>query len=256
MKNAADWKPTKYLIRRGRLRATSDRRHLGAGSWLIADRVAAYYDDALRNFAKGRLLDLGCGTVPLFEAYGVYAEDVCCVDWAGSLHENKHVDIYCDLSERLPLEAADFDCVILSDVLEHIYRPLGLLKEIHRVLKPGGTLLLNVPFLYRVHEAPHDYFRYTEFALGQMAEEADLEVIRLTAIGGAPEVLADLVGKLLAYGGPVGKACASAVQRLTNGFVRLRVGSRVSAKSAKQFPLGYFMVCRKVERPSGLERVG
>ena len=105
--------------------------------------------------------------------------------------------------------------------------------------------MVNVPFLYGVHEAPHDYFRYTEFALRRFAAEAGLEVLRLDAVGGSVEVLADLLAKHLAVLPGLGHALAVAVQALAQAFGRTRPGRRVAARSARSFPLGYFMVCRR-----------
>lgn len=67
-------------------------------------------------------------------------------------------------------------------------------------MKPGGVLLMNVPFHYWIHEAPHDYYRYTEFALRRMLEESGFEMLEMRSIGGALEVITDFLGKFLARG--------------------------------------------------------
>lgn len=85
---------------------------------------------------------------------------------------------------------------------------------IHRVLRPGATALINTPFLYLIHEAPYDFYRYTPYALERMAGSAGLEVIQLDLIGGGMLVIADVLGKLLSNL-PVGGAhLASALQRV------------------------------------------
>ncbi len=104
----------------------------------------------------------------LFPLYGVYKDlvrDTVCVDWDQSLHPSPHLDYTCNLNGVLPLKDEEFDTILLTDVLEHIQDPFCLWKEMTRVLKHGGKVIVGVPFLYPIHEAPHDYFRYTEHAL-------------------------------------------------------------------------------------------
>ncbi|MEM7283506.1 MAG: methyltransferase domain-containing protein [Pseudomonadota bacterium] len=72
----------------------------------------------------------------------------------------------------LPFQDGSVDTVILLEVLEHLEEPRRALEEIQRVLKPGGTLLLSLPFLYPLHDAPYDFQRYTAFGLQRELEES------------------------------------------------------------------------------------
>jgi 2-polyprenyl-3-methyl-5-hydroxy-6-metoxy-1,4-benzoquinol methylase len=114
------WKPSKYVRRRGRLMASRDVREVGIGSRLNADLVAAVYDRELRLHARGRLLDLGCGKVPLHDSYKDFVSGSVCVDWANTAHKNPHLDLECDLTQALPFADLEFETILLSDVLEHI----------------------------------------------------------------------------------------------------------------------------------------
>lgn len=248
MRQADRWTPSKYRLSRGRLVASRDSAELGIGSRLIASVVAARYADALPRYARGRLVDLGCGKVPLYGAYRDLVDAVTCVDWPASPHPSPHVDVHADLDQALPFENASFDTVILADVLEHVPSPQSLCNEIGRLLAPGGHLLANVPFLYGVHEAPHDYGRYTEFALRRFAAEAGLETIELVTLGGSAHVLADLLAKHLARLPLVGQPSAAGIQALVAGLDRTPWGRRAAAHSATRFPLGYFMVAAKNPR--------
>ena len=195
MKNTDNWSPGKYEIRGGRLRATRDNSKLKTASRLVTDLVATRYEAAINAYARGNLVDLGCGNVPLYLAYKDRVSSVTCVDWPATRHKIDHLDYELDLTEKLPFDDAAFDTIILSDVMEHIPTPGQLWAEMYRILTPGGVAIINVPFLYWVHEAPHDYYRYTEYALQRFADDCNFNVVSLEPIGGLPEVLADFIAK-------------------------------------------------------------
>ncbi len=77
-----------------------------------------------------------------------------------------------------------FDTVVCHQVLEHVRNPSGALREIHRVLKPGGTLILSAPHLSRRHELPYDFFRYTQEGLIALLEDTGYEVREVRVHGG------------------------------------------------------------------------
>ncbi len=169
----------------------------------------------------------------------------------GSRHEISHLDVEHDLNQPLPFPEARFDTVVLSDVLEHIARPEVLLGEIRRVLAPGGRLLLNVPFLYWLHEQPHDYYRFTEHALRLLIANAGLSLRLLEAFGGAPQILADVTSKHLQYVPVLGKTLARAVQRAAFEASRLLLAERALEDSRQRFPLGYFLVAERLDEAPG-----
>ena len=241
MRYQEQWRPTKFIMIDGRLRADPTGAHVFVGSRIAADLLAPHYSAALQAHARGRLLDLGCGTVPLFETYRALADEVLCVDWPASLHEKQHIDVFADLSRPLPLRNSSFDTVLLSDVLEHIPNPEDLLAEIARILRPEGRIVIGVPFLYWLHEVPHDFNRYTRYQLTRMLENEGLDVVALTEIGGTPEVLADIMSKTLA---PRPRLAAGFVVMarwlLRRGFVR-----RISQRTRARFPLAYIAIAKK-----------
>ncbi len=126
----------------------------------------------LMNFAirqrvqlRGRVVDLGGGKSPSYwrflDASGI---ELIRVDLANV----GRPQVAASLEDRLPFPANAFDVVLLFNVLEHVYASDQLLTEIYRVLKPGGSLYLFVPFLAQVHPDPDDYRRYTGPALAKM----------------------------------------------------------------------------------------
>lgn len=254
MRDPESWSPSKFVFRGGRLATSRDAREIGKGSRLTADLVAKHYGQHLPQHARGRLLDLGCGKVPLYDVYRDLVSEITCVDWNDSEHGSRHVDVACDLSEPLPFEDDAFDTILLSDVLEHLPEPEALWREMSRVLSPGGTLLMNVPFFYWLHEKPHDYYRYTEFALRRFVARAGLELVLLEAMGGAPEVVVDIGAKMLVQIPKLGGTAALALQGLASALLRTPPGRRLSRSSARDFPLAYILIASQPEAGSALER--
>ena len=76
---------------------------------------------------------------------------------------------------RLPSEAADYDCVLSTQVLEHVEDPAAYLQECYRVLRPGGHLLLTTHGIFEDHAVPHDYWRWTAGGLQRMIEDCWLK---------------------------------------------------------------------------------
>jgi hypothetical protein len=110
---------------------------------------------------------------------------------------------------------------------------------------------MNVPFYYPLHETPHDFFRYTEFGLRRFMESSEMRVVYLEPIGGAVEIISDILSKNIVRIPVAGLVAAKVLQQLSWWFVSSRVGSRISRKTSSQFPLGYFMVAERNRGPSG-----
>lgn len=245
MRNKEVWQPTKFEVVNNKLRASRNENNVSVSSRLMVDTVAGFYNKVIPAYVKGFLLDLGCGYVPLYKAYEPFTNDIFCVDWGNSLHRNSYLDIETDLNKPLPLENDTYETVILSDVLEHIRLPESLLKEINRIMKPKGYLLLNVPFYYWLHEEPFDYFRYTKYALRNMLEANGFEIVSLEELGGIPEVIADILAKFWVGFPVIGKFLAKFIQWKTKIFLKISIGKRISKKTANQFPLAYGVVAIK-----------
>ena len=234
MKNAEHWKPSKFIYKNNKLIASRNPNTVGIASRLVVDIVAAKYEANLKNHVTGRLIDLGCGDVPLYEAYKNYCLDCTCADWENTKHKNPYLDYTCNLNEPLPFKKEEFDTIVLSDVLEHILYPDRLWFEMSRILAPGGKIILNVPFFYKLHERPHDYFRYTEYALENFAKSSGFKIIMLKSIGGVPEILTDITSKNIVRIPGIGKYLAILFQKICSLFIRTSVGKRISEKTGKQ----------------------
>lgn len=131
--------------------------------WLVRDGLRRGIADQ-QGYVVGRLLDLGCGWKPYAPLFTDQVTAHVGVDLPTSRSRSTVVDVYAS-GLALPFRAGAFDAVLCTEVLEHVPEPNQLLAEVARVLRPGGALVLTVPWLWATHELPHDYYRYTEFGL-------------------------------------------------------------------------------------------
>lgn len=149
-----------------------------------------------RHFAKGKLLDIGCGNKPYYQLFAPRVKEYVGLDFKKTAGERiGHADI---IGSALDLPFADnfFDTVLSTEVLEHVPSPEQMIKEIHRVLRPGGYVILTTPLFWPLHEKPFDYFRYTPYGLRYLFGGNGLKVMRIDKTTG----LFATVGQLLSYG--------------------------------------------------------
>jgi len=165
------------------------------------------------------------------------------------------VDIACDLTRVVPFRSASFDVIVMMNVLEHVYEAQGLLTRLADLLKANGEIWLVVPFLLKLHQAPHDFARYTPFALRQMAAQAGLSIRHLKGFYDAVFQVNDALGNLWAYALPPRSSLRGLVARLGVFFAQRHInllgallpkGTSVDAdKSANPAPIGYLAVFKK-----------
>jgi SAM-dependent methyltransferase len=122
------------------------------------------------RLAEGALiLDVGAGRgdfANLFEGRNYLALDV---------YPYPEVDVVCDLTQVNPFRPESFDAILLMNVMEHVYDTRALLESLAKILKPGGVILVAIPFMVKIHQAPIDYVRYTHYALQRLGQEVDLQ---------------------------------------------------------------------------------
>lgn len=130
------------------------------------------------SYMSGRMLDFGCGNKPYKSLFQV--TEYVGLDTHDSGHDHTHdeIDVFYD-GKRIPFDDAYFDSVLSSEVFEHVFNLPGVLTEISRVVKPGGHLLITIPFVWEEHEAPYDFARYTSFGITSLLQEAGFEILVL-----------------------------------------------------------------------------
>jgi SAM-dependent methyltransferase len=94
----------------------------------------------------------------------------------------------------MPIESESFECAFGTEVLEHCPNPEVVMKEVHRVLKPGGVFFFTVPFLWNLHEVPNDEYRYTPFSLERHLKNSGFTDITIKATGGWHASMAQMLG--------------------------------------------------------------
>jgi SAM-dependent methyltransferase len=154
--------------------------------------------------ARGRLLDVGCGDKPYEPIFRPYVSEYVGIEHeatfvktAASTNAGKPDFVYD--GKTLPFPDRSFDTVLNVQVLEHTPHPGQLVREMGRVLKDGGRLILSAPFQFRLHEQPHDYFRYSPHGLRALCAEAGLEIEELHPHGSMWSVIGHKLNSFLAF---------------------------------------------------------
>lgn len=194
----------------------------------------------IQTCIAGDVLDPGCGTAPYYEVYRPKANSVTCVDRSTDERVRAVVDVVADIDRPLPFPDASFDAVLLTVVLAHVRDPWALIREIGRVLRPGGHLVLTTPFIHWLCEYPNDHFHPSRFALEELSARAGQEVQVLRSYGGQADVLMDTLNKMF----PTGPE-----HRLFKGLVGFlhAMGwlKRDRERTRETYSLGYVLVTRR-----------
>lgn len=122
-----------------------------------------------------RVLDVGCGRQPYRPYLPATADYVGMEIDTPRTRRDFQAEVYYD-GKSFPFPDGSFDAVLCSQVFEHVFTPGEFLAEINRVLRPGGLLLLTVPFVWDEHEQPHDFARYSSFGLQALLERAGFAI--------------------------------------------------------------------------------
>jgi SAM-dependent methyltransferase len=131
----------------------SPTRSLGSG-----ERFERLADMVAQTGSAPRVLIIGGGTLGDGMAQFVEREDLELVET--DVYMGPRTQIVCD-AQQLPFSDESFDGVVAQAVLEHVMDPHRVVAEIHRVLKPGGLVYAETPFMQQVHEGAYDITRFT-----------------------------------------------------------------------------------------------
>ena len=155
------------------------------GPWYTSSS-RIYLERRVRAFARETapsmlVLDAGAGASPYRRWFAhAHYEAADMVQLPGT---DLPLDYVCDL-KAIPVEDVRFDRILCSQVLEHVPDPARVLAELHRVLKPGGRIFCSAPLFYEEHQKPNDFFRYTQFAMRRLFDEAGFQVVSIEWLEG------------------------------------------------------------------------
>jgi SAM-dependent methyltransferase len=165
-----------------------DQEYLVLSDLLMCVRELAPVD-------AGRVLDYGCGGSPYRQ---MFAGEYHRADLGGN-----NLDFTFGPDARLPADIGGYDCVLSTQVLEHVFDPVTYLSEAFRVLRPGGLLLLTTHGTFEDHACPHDYWRWTADGLSRLVESAGFEVRALKKMTTGPRAVIRMIQRdlsLLRFG--------------------------------------------------------
>jgi SAM-dependent methyltransferase len=135
--------------------------------------------------ARGTVVDVGCGAQPYRDVLPAGTQYVG-LDTESALEDFGYAirDVL-PIGEdgRWPVSDGEADLVLATETLEHVPDPDAFLAEAARILRPGGEIVLTVPFSARWHYIPHDYWRFTPSSLGMLLERAGFTQVVVTGRG-------------------------------------------------------------------------
>ena len=152
-------------------------------NWLANHKIIRALEKA-RVHARGELLDMGCGRKPFAPLFAgritrYWGTDLSVSPYLGAAR----LDAFAR-AEAQPFRDASFDTVMGLSMLTYLPEPVRMIREAHRVLKPGGILILEFTQMVPLHDEPYDFFRFTRFGAEYLLEEAGFEPLEYLPIGG------------------------------------------------------------------------
>jgi SAM-dependent methyltransferase len=161
--------------------------------WARTPHLAFLTEMASSLSPGASVLDVGSGDSPYRELFREQRYVTC--DWENSqYHPSGGVDIVATAGQ-IPVDDDSFDAVLNTQVLEHVENPDEVLRELFRLLKPGGGIWITAPLVWFLHEEPYDYWRYTNHGLRSLLDAAGFVGIEIKPLNDCFSTLAQLISE-------------------------------------------------------------
>ena len=152
-------------------------------NWLANHKIVAALE-RVRTHARGELLDVGCGSKPFADLFKGHIHRYWGTDLAGSRYlGDARPDAFATAAAQ-PFRDGSFDTVLGLSMLTYLSEPHSMVEEAWRLLRPGGTLILEFTQMVPLHDEPHDYFRFTRYGAEWLLRRAGFEPVAFVPVGG------------------------------------------------------------------------
>lgn len=152
-------------------------------NWLANHKLLSAIERA-RPHALGDLLDMGCGAKPFAPLFTGHVRRY----WGTDLSKSRYLsDARLDAfarAEAQPFRDGSFDTVVGFSMLTYLPEPARMIEEAHRVLRPGGTLILEFTQMVPLHDEPWDFFRFTRHGAEYLLRRGGFEPVEYIPVGG------------------------------------------------------------------------
>lgn len=210
------------------------------GKSITRSFMNSYFNEACKKMS-GTVIDLGGGGSPSYRE--MFKPDVIFKNM--DMLEEAMPDFVGDIEKILPITNDYADNIILLNTLEHVFDFNHVIREMHRIVKNSGVVVVFVPFMVNYHTYQgqsffvDDYFRYTQSGLRRIFENANFQIIKIRPVGGLFWVIADLLNIAARY------RVIRIIITILCGFAEFFYCRFRKRRSVEQFPLGYFVEAQK-----------
>lgn len=197
------------------------------------------------KYCKGNALDIGCGDMSYRKFILGTTDNYDGLDINKNSPDLKYV---ADIQNMLVVPSGKYDFVLCLEVLEHVPEPSKAINEIYRVLNNNGIVVISVPHLSRMHELPHDYYRFTRFGLKFMLENAGFKILELFPRSGLFSFLGHQISTIL-IGLTWHIQIINKIIFFLNKWIIVKGCLLLDNYTDKNnyFPLGHFCVAQKIK---------
>ncbi|MDD5672573.1 MAG: class I SAM-dependent methyltransferase [Chitinivibrionales bacterium] len=154
-------------------------------TWLVHYLTLQQFVRVFKTYVKkgSVVFDIGCSTKPYSALIKEYSSKYIGLEHLSTFHLDHKADIM-GTAYSTGLKNESVDTVFSAAVLEHLEEPSLAIKEMNRILKPEGILILSAPFIWHVHEAPRDFYRYAKDGFEHLLKSNGFEVLEIKALAG------------------------------------------------------------------------